>query len=542
MRIRNVRVEKCGQRGIVGKYCLHFHRLSSCPSCEFLNNAVEHSHQRGIIVHGTHQTNVENNVLWDVRGAGIYIEDGNEMANTIKYNVVICPWSLAHPTLHGCTIPGTDNAESDTPLNQAGIYMDTAANDMIGNRASNSFNGLLLQASRSGKGAAYGRVCTNHLAFGRWEGNTFHGHSRFGLYSLGGSTPRNTDQSIEADGFNLNQGTCAALTNDGLDRGKPVSILNNVDYDTVFVGHYNAGDMQHRGHTSHGNNNLIYWKETKNFADGCAAHLSDGYYAHGNMALPDQGTFIIERTVFDVYVVLEANRECILFHKLLFFVKMRLIFILYPLLTTSDHCNVGVTGLLCMPQYILHDVSWKVAKGGAWVWLQRGGTGGGGVFTLSPPNAQVVMSGQSLADSIFPNGYVSVASAHYTYLKQTNLCVSSNDIGLGDRYTNGILCEESLRVLKIWSTNLQASTAPSLKLEVWLNSTGVSDQSRAPDITQLVNFHVIANLGGGKQGYSLPVLLSSSSVSYRISLDRDNSAIPGKSALVCFMCDVLKSR
>jgi len=63
MRIRNVRVEKCGQRGIVGKYCLHFHRLSSCPSCEFLNNAVEHSHQRGIIVHGTHQTNVENNVL-----------------------------------------------------------------------------------------------------------------------------------------------------------------------------------------------------------------------------------------------------------------------------------------------------------------------------------------------------------------------------------------------------------------------------------------------------------------------------------------------
>ena len=38
------------------------------------------------------------------------------------------------------------------------------------------------------------------------------------------------------------------------------------------------------------------------------------------------------------------------------------------------------------------------------------GTGGGGVFSLSPPNAQVVMSGQSLADSIFPPGYVSVAS------------------------------------------------------------------------------------------------------------------------------------
>ena len=56
------------------------------------------------------------------------------MANQIKYNVIICPWSLAHPVLHGCTVPGTPNAESDTPLNQAGIYTDTAANDFIGNR------------------------------------------------------------------------------------------------------------------------------------------------------------------------------------------------------------------------------------------------------------------------------------------------------------------------------------------------------------------------------------------------------------------------
>lgn len=93
--------------GIDGKYCLHFHRLSSCPKCEFSNNAIENSHQRGIIVHGTHESLVENNVLYGVRGAGIYIEDGNEMANSIKYNVVVCPWSLAHPTLHGCTVPGT---------------------------------------------------------------------------------------------------------------------------------------------------------------------------------------------------------------------------------------------------------------------------------------------------------------------------------------------------------------------------------------------------------------------------------------------------
>ncbi len=38
-------------------------------------------------MHGTHSSTVENNVLYNVRGAGIYIEDGNEMYNDIKYNV-----------------------------------------------------------------------------------------------------------------------------------------------------------------------------------------------------------------------------------------------------------------------------------------------------------------------------------------------------------------------------------------------------------------------------------------------------------------------
>ena len=74
--IQNVRVEKCGQRGVEGKYCLHFHKLQDCPTCLFKNNVVENSHQRGIIVHATHSSVVEGNVLYNIRGSGIYIEDG----------------------------------------------------------------------------------------------------------------------------------------------------------------------------------------------------------------------------------------------------------------------------------------------------------------------------------------------------------------------------------------------------------------------------------------------------------------------------------
>jgi hypothetical protein len=72
--IEFVRVEKCGQRGIEGKYCMHLHHLGSSPQSSFRGNAIEYSHNRGIIVHGTHLANVEDNVLNDVRGGNLYIE------------------------------------------------------------------------------------------------------------------------------------------------------------------------------------------------------------------------------------------------------------------------------------------------------------------------------------------------------------------------------------------------------------------------------------------------------------------------------------
>ena len=167
--------------GVEGKYCLHFHKMEECPNCLYKNNAIENSHQRGIIVHGTHLSAVEGNILYNVRGAGIYIEDGNEMFNHINYNVVICPFRFNDVELHGCTVPGTSNAIADTSDNQSGIFSRAATNDLVGNRAVNSFNGMLLQAVGMGRGVDNnGKVCEADARIGRLIGNTFHGHGRFG--------------------------------------------------------------------------------------------------------------------------------------------------------------------------------------------------------------------------------------------------------------------------------------------------------------------------------------------------------------------------
>lgn len=73
-------------------------------------------------------------------------------------------------------------------------------------------------------------------------------------------------------------------------------------------------------------------KETKNFQDGCSPHIADSYYSGGNLALPGgHGTFILENMIFENRV----NFEC------------------------SHHCDVGITGVLCMPTYVFVNMTWK---------------------------------------------------------------------------------------------------------------------------------------------------------------------------------------
>jgi hypothetical protein len=70
MVVDHTRVEYCGQRDTLGRYCLHWHHVGSCPSCKFSNNAVVEGQTKAITVHGTHHALVDNNVIWNARGVG----------------------------------------------------------------------------------------------------------------------------------------------------------------------------------------------------------------------------------------------------------------------------------------------------------------------------------------------------------------------------------------------------------------------------------------------------------------------------------------
>jgi len=254
--------------------------------------------------------------------------------------------------------------------------------------------------------------------------------------------------------------------------------------------------LKYNGHHSHDNNNILYWKETVNFHNGCSAHLTGGSYSQGNMALPDQATFLIENTVFGHGVSLEANH----------------------------HCNVGSTGVLCFPTYMFHNVQWKNTDPNTkYIWFQEplanqlASQNFGGVFTLSPPNAQHVMSGGVLENSIFPPSFVSLVSSKFSYLLALpgEICVLS-EAHYGQRYDKGILCKVPLRALKIYSRELRPESAPNLKVEMWFNKGGRLTGS--PNSSQIIYFHQTGNTP--KQGYALPVIPSTDHF-YRLTLTSD---------------------
>ncbi|GMH71242.1 hypothetical protein TL16_g05599 [Triparma laevis f. inornata] len=493
LKLQNTRLERCGQRGIAGKYCAHMHRLSESPNSVIHNNAFEHSMQRGVVIHGTHRSTVSHNVFSDVRGAAMYIEDGNEMLNNLEYNVAICPWKLGDSEKYGCTIPGTSNGEADTSLNQAGVWALSPTNNMLGNRFSNSFNGMLYETNAfggNGRQFSENKACTVFQPMGRIEGNTFHSHGRFGTYLLSSTWPKQHDLAalLANDGQKITDpNSCTGWTGEGDDRGWPSTLKNNVDYYNTFVGQYDAGDVMYENHFSESNNCLIYWKTSKDFADGCSSHLKGGYYSNGALNLPDQGAFIIESTTFENNVVFEANH----------------------------HCNIGITGMLCAPTYVFDRVTF-VKPDFRFYWaddLTSDNMAEAAVFVMAP---DWTSSGDTdSSTNPFPSPHISLASSKFSDFligyDDDDTCVTSASLGVGTKFTQGILCSKPLRVMKIWTFDQDETTAARLEVELWRDGLKV--------FTAMTKLYAIGGATGRKQGYRFPMVLDDEASEYRIKLE-----------------------
>ncbi len=97
VQVDGVEIRRGGQRGRIRRYPFHWHMLSyegsqtlsDAAGQYIVNSSINESRNRGIVIHGTNGVVVQNNVVFDIEGHGIFTEDAVERRNTIDNNLVL---------------------------------------------------------------------------------------------------------------------------------------------------------------------------------------------------------------------------------------------------------------------------------------------------------------------------------------------------------------------------------------------------------------------------------------------------------------------
>ncbi|MEQ9405039.1 MAG: G8 domain-containing protein [Cyclobacteriaceae bacterium] len=95
--VEGVEFRRAGQRARLRRYPFHWHMLSysgtetlnDAEGQYFRGNTINSSFNRGIVIHGTNGVLVQNNIIYDTRGHGLFTEDAVERRNIIDGNLVL---------------------------------------------------------------------------------------------------------------------------------------------------------------------------------------------------------------------------------------------------------------------------------------------------------------------------------------------------------------------------------------------------------------------------------------------------------------------
>lgn len=187
--MNGVEIKRGGQAGRIRRYPVHWHMLSyegtqtldDATGQYIRNSVINSSANRGIVIHGTNGLLIQNNIVYDILGHGIFTEDAVERRNTIDGNLVLHVRNQSPQNalkLHETGVRGASCFWLSNPDN-------TITNNIAADCGTNGFwlafpeqpwgesinvlheDGLLLNPSR--------------LRFGIFDNNTAHSNSREGI-------------------------------------------------------------------------------------------------------------------------------------------------------------------------------------------------------------------------------------------------------------------------------------------------------------------------------------------------------------------------
>lgn len=79
-----------GKKGVLGRYSLHFHLCGdTMRGSSVVGNSIWDSHNRWLTIHGTNYLVARDNVGYQSKGHGFFLEDGTEVYNVLDRNLAV---------------------------------------------------------------------------------------------------------------------------------------------------------------------------------------------------------------------------------------------------------------------------------------------------------------------------------------------------------------------------------------------------------------------------------------------------------------------
>lgn len=186
MKVEGVELYRMGQAGVLARYPLHWHVAGSVAGQYVRSNSIWHTMQRCVTVHGTDDALVANNVCYDHRGHGYFLEDGAESGNTFDHNLGLV-----------ARVPDPAQRLLDSDKTPATFWITNPDNVYTGNHAAGSVGfGFWYALPAAPTGLSTGEPDSpRYTPLGEFKDNVAHSNRRPGLQVDLGPKPDGTTET-----------------------------------------------------------------------------------------------------------------------------------------------------------------------------------------------------------------------------------------------------------------------------------------------------------------------------------------------------------
>jgi hypothetical protein len=168
-RIENIEVSECGQPKIIGRHCIYFQMNGDMKDSGYVkSNSVHDSYSHMLVLQAVQGLTVSNNLLFNAKGHGLYLQEGSEINHNITNNLVMGIFQSWY-TLDSCSAFWITNPMNVFQFNRA---------------AGSEYMGIVFnfQDALSGLSAAMVEVCPSGSALGGSLSNNLAHSSTYGFF------------------------------------------------------------------------------------------------------------------------------------------------------------------------------------------------------------------------------------------------------------------------------------------------------------------------------------------------------------------------